>query len=185
MARLKGCIVAVVAGFTIAAATSAAAVTTVNFSFTAGLTPVQGVFTLDCPPGSGPCTILALEGMFGSTPISRNPDTKPPMPPEPPPPPVGPLEPDDLLERPNYEPTPGGFDFWSGTVPYHGFLRKEDETRFLLLLYDDELQERYSEYTVTDYNANIPEPATWTMLLLGFAGVGAALRRPRPVSMRA
>ena len=179
MARLKGLIVSVVAG--LAAATSAAAATTVNFSFTAGATLVHGVYTLDCPPGAGPCTILALDGMFGATPISRNPDTEPPTPPDPPPPPVRPLEPDNLLTRPNYRPTSGGFDFWGGGIAYHGFLRKEDQDRFLLLLYDDELQERYSEYTVTDYSASVPEPATWAMMIVGFGAAGSMIRRRKAV----
>jgi hypothetical protein len=30
--------------------------------------------------------------------------------------------------------------------------------------------------------AALPEPGSWTLMLLGFAGLGAALRRPRPVA---
>lgn len=154
------------------AATPAAALTKVKFSFTAGDTPVQGVFTLDCPPGVGPCTILALDGTFGATPISKDPDTKPE------PPVTPPVPPDNLLTRPDYQPTDSGGDFWTGGT-LHMFLRKEDEDRFLLMIYDAALQEQYSEYTVTDYETSVPEPSAWALLLLGFAGVGAAARTAR------
>jgi hypothetical protein len=160
------------------AATPAAALTKVKFSFTAGDTPVQGVFTLDCPPGVGPCAILALDGTFGATPISKDPDTKPD------PPVTPPVPPDNLLTRPEFQPTGSGADFW---MPgYHGFFRKEDEDRFLLMLYDTAvLQERYSEFIVTDYEASVPEPTTWSLLILGFAGVGAGLRGRRARSSAA
>jgi hypothetical protein len=32
---------------------------------------------------------------------------------------------------------------------------------------------------VTGFNAAVPEPATWAMMLLGFAGIGAVMRRRR------
>jgi len=173
MARSQVWLASAALGLVVATATPALALTKVNFSFTAEGTPVRGVFTLDCSPGAGSCTILALDGTFGATPVSKNPDTKPPEPPTPPP-----VIPDDLLTLPDYAPTNGGFDFWS-SGPIYLFLRKEDEDRFLLMLYDAELDERYREYTVTDYQTSVPEPAAWALMLLGFAGVGAAMRTAR------
>ena len=33
--------------------------------------------------------------------------------------------------------------------------------------------------------AGVPEPETWTMMILGFGGIGAALRRRRSVTLAA
>uniref|UniRef100_UPI003982F4AA PEPxxWA-CTERM sorting domain-containing protein n=1 Tax=Phenylobacterium sp. TaxID=1871053 RepID=UPI003982F4AA len=41
----------------------------------------------------------------------------------------------------------------------------------------------HSILTVTDNGTGgggVPEPATWAVMLVGFAGIGAALRRRRP-----
>ena len=41
-----------------------------------------------------------------------------------------------------------------------------------------------ANYTLTyDYTPSVPEPATWAMMLAGFAATGAALRRRRPLTV--
>lgn len=42
-----------------------------------------------------------------------------------------------------------------------------------------------SDLTVDDLRTAVPEPATWTVMILGFASVGAALRRRRALTVRA
>lgn len=161
------------------AATPAAAVTHVRFSFTAGGTPVHGVFTLDCPPGSGPCAILDIAGFVGTEPVAKTPDP-PPAPPNPNPP----VSPDNILMRPSYRPTSAGFDFW-GDV-YFVFTEEQEEI-WRMYAYEREQAEAVEQYLVTDYEASVPEPSTWALLLTGFLGVGAGLRRtrrattPRPI----
>lgn len=150
------------------------AATKVHFSFTADGTPVKGVMTLDCPP-AGPCSILTLNGTFGSTPISRDPVPPPPKPPEP----LPPVTPDNQVKRPGYGPTSQGWDFW-GPV-YHRFSEDPDEENEAWRLFEYVAHQNayVREYLVTDYEAYVPEPATWAMLLTGFVGVGAAMRRSR------
>jgi hypothetical protein len=35
----------------------------------------------------------------------------------------------------------------------------------------------YSDFSITDLSAAVPEPSTWAMMLLGFAGPGFAFRQ--------
>lgn len=38
------------------------------------------------------------------------------------------------------------------------------------------------QFTVSGFNS-VPEPATWALMILGFGGIGAALRRQRPKAL--
>jgi hypothetical protein len=172
MTRFRGLVLGMVAAAGVAAATPSAALTYVHFSFDAGATPVQGVYTLDCPSGGGSCAILALDGTFGATPISL---ATPPYPP-------GATTRDNLLTVPGFQPTANGFDFWPDPV-----VGPDDWRLWKAIGEGLELERDYAtyvqQYLVTDYTTSIPEPGVWAMMLIGVAGLGAALRRRRaPVS---
>ena len=146
------------------AASPVAAVTYVHFAFTAGGTPVHGTYTLDCPPGSGPCAVVALTGTFGATPITL---ASPPSPTASP-------APDDLVNRPAYTPTANGVDFWP--VPTLG---PDDWKIWESIAREIQMEDYVHQFVITDYVAYVPEPATWTMMLVGVFAAGAALRRRR------
>lgn len=169
MVRIRETIVGLLLALSAVAATPSTASTFVKFSFNAGATPVKGVFTLDCPPGSGPCAIQSVTGVFGSTPITA-PQPLPALP-------SGISQPDNLLTPPHHQPTANGADFWTGDIV---FILTEDQVLQLQALAIEEQQVTYlNEYLVTDYHAGVPEPAAWALTVAGLGLVGAALRRRR------
>ena len=174
MRGLNAPMIGIVLAMGLAAATPASAFTFVRFSFTAGTTPVFGTMTLDCPPGSGPCTIVDLNGFVGAEAVGKTPDP-PPAPPSPNPP----VNPDNTVTRPNYTPTGDGFDFWSGV--YYVFT-EEDAAVWRMYAYERDQAEAVEQYLVTDYQAFVPEPSTWALLLTGFFGAGALVRRAKRIS---
>lgn len=169
-------------------ATPASAVTQlVNFSFSAAGTPAKGIMWLDCPSSGGNCTITALTGDFGGHAMSLNP---PPPPPPPGTPPGTPPRPDNEVTQPHHRPGEQGFtfnadnDFWMGEIildyppddPRHG------KPWTWLQPVDSDYEPVGPTIDITDYESSVPEPATWAMLLTGFAMLGTAQRRRERLS---
>ena len=171
MIRFRRTILGLLLAAGAAVATPSAAFTYVHFSFNAGATPVLGVFTLDCPAGAGPCAIVAISGMFGATAIAL---AQPPYA-------ANETPPDNLLTRPDYQPTGNGGDFWPDIQPSEETWKfwKQHGEQLAIEQYEKDQVAFVQEYLVTDYRTYVPEPQTWTLMLAGFFGLGAALRRRR------
>jgi hypothetical protein len=70
----------------------------------------------------------------------------------------------------------GGYSLLGGPQLFTGTLASPTFTLGTFALSDDGFVSFKYNLSITDA-ASVPEPATWAMMLLGFAGIGLALRR--------
>lgn len=96
----------------------------------------------------------------------------------------------------SYDPLFPGNDNWDGTGLNGGDSQNSEQFTFAFLSglgFDPNVNDTYSVnlsaggHSLTTYalvgTGAVPEPATWAMMLIGFAGIGVALRRKRRVAL--
>lgn len=66
------------------------------------------------------------------------------------------------------------------------FFLSQGQNYFVNVFFDGDKPDAFSGKWLTTFSGpGVPEPASWAMMLMGFGGLGAMLRRRRPVALAA
>lgn len=156
---MKLTIVGAVAGALLVAGSASAMV--LDFNFSNGTDSASGQFTTG--PGSYPLAIIGITGTFDGSPITGL---------------SGYAGSDNTL----YQPTPlyfslAGVSFSSVGGDYNIYAYNGGD--YLLKSSVDPVGYPANGQVLTTAMVSVPEPATWSLMLLGVFGLGGALRRGR------
>ena len=66
------------------------------------------------------------------------------------------------------------------------FFLGQGQKYFVNIFFDGDTPDAFTGKWLTTFSGpGVPEPASWAMMLMGFGGLGAVLRRRRPVALAA